>query len=154
MFCRNCGKDIGDSKFCPNCGQSAALETPAAPTGNTPDSLIKKIRVIGHGRLMTLPSLAATAISIVIRLCNNELETVYSMLSSDDYFVLAESARGWILALMGLQILWDAFLLYDYKREADEFPMACDFPTGSVIGAIFLLAVQAAAMLLRFPAPY
>ena len=38
MFCRNCGKDIGDSKFCPECGtkQDDINEVKAEPVTETP----------------------------------------------------------------------------------------------------------------------
>ena len=28
MFCENCGKQMGNSKFCPHCGAKAYKETP------------------------------------------------------------------------------------------------------------------------------
>lgn len=35
MYCKNCGTDIGESKFCPNCGASSSANNNVASTHST-----------------------------------------------------------------------------------------------------------------------
>lgn len=147
MFCSKCGKDIGDAKYCPYCGAKAG--STIGDVNNQPRSVeTSGISQFGHGTLIKLLSVVGTIINLVIRYLNSEIEVVYNLFAQDDYYVLSEDARIWMLLVMAAEILLLFALWHDAKNKKIKISV------GSIICFILLLAVQIAVMLLRIPAPY
>ena len=151
MFCRNCGKEIGDAKFCPHCGQISGIEAPVAKEEKFSDLLVilkKKIGKIGHERLIRIIACIATVINIIIRITENEIEVVRVALAYDDYYVISEDGKTKMLIVLGIHILAAVLLWYDGKKSSISVSKK------TVIISLALLVIQIVAMLLRFPAPY
>ena len=152
MYCRNCGKDIGDSKFCPECGTSsgdAPVNSQSFQIGPVVESLKQKVKAFGHEKLFRIISGAAAAVNVAIRLFHNEIETEYSVtFAQDDYFVISEQGRTWMLVCFVVQLLLMGLTWYDAKKEN----IAVSKKT--IILAAGLLLVQVVALMLKFPAPY
>ena len=103
MFCKNCRKDIGDAKFCQYCGNQND-SNPNATVNLIQNDLFAtikdKIKQIGQVKLIKLTSIISTIINIIIRIVNNEIEVVYNFLAQDDYLVISESGRSYMLIVI------------------------------------------------------
>lgn len=147
MFCRKCGKEIGEVKFCPFCGEETEMNHSNAAYKGTAHEVMQKIRNFGQVKLINIISLFSALIGVIVRIKNNEIEVVYSALASDDYFVLSEQGKVAMLWIMAVQILLCGILYYDAKKTSYIFK-------SDMVLAIVMLAVQVLAMVLRMPAPY
>lgn len=151
MFCKNCGKDIGDAKFCQYCGNQND-SNPNVTVNLIQNDLFAtikdKIKQIGQVKLIKLTSIISTIINIIIRIVNNEIEVVYNFLAQDDYLVISESGRSYMLIVIALQIIISLFLYRNAKKEQTNISMK--------VIALFVisLVIQVLAMVLRIPAPY
>ena len=149
MFCRKCGKEIGDAKFCSFCGEPTEIEAKSDfDINRTAQVILEKVRTFGHVKLSYIISLVCAAIGIWIRIQNNVVEVVYSALASVDYFVLSEQGKTWMLFVIVLQVLFCGIILYDARKTG------VDAWRKGVSCAIAMLVVQILAMTLRLPAPY
>ena len=151
MFCKNCGKDIGDAKFCQYCGYSNDINpnTTANPNQNNLFTTIKDgINQIGYNKLIDFLSMISAIISIAIRIINNEIEVIYYFLAQDDYFVISESGRKYIIIVIALQTIITLFYFLCTKKEQIKNP------TQTIVLFIVSLVIQILAMMLRIPAPY
>ena len=68
MYCKNCGNDIGDSKFCPNCGQNATSEANAALENSQKRSEVYE-KYLATSRIIGLTGSAITAALAIIGFC-------------------------------------------------------------------------------------
>lgn len=152
MFCQNCGKDMGGAKFCQYCGGSN--DAPPSVTVNLIQNdvfttLRDKIKQIGQERLIKFIAVMAAVINVIIRIANNEIEVVYSVtFAQDDYLVLSESGRNYMLIVCALQIVISLFLFRNAKKEQTHISKK------AIVLFVISLAIQVLAMVLRVPAPY
>lgn len=149
MFCKNCGKDIGEARFCQFCG------TPSDESNNITVNVVQndfiktlgeKIAQIGQEKLITLIAIISTIINIIIRIANNEIVTVYSLLAQDDYFVISNTGRTYMLLVIVIQIITHILLYNNAKKNQSIVSKK------SIALAIILIAIQVFAMLLKLPA--
>ena len=151
MFCKNCGKDIGDAKFCQYCGGSND-STPNVIVNISRNDLFAtikdKIKQIGQEKLIKVISIVAAAVSIIIRIVHNEIEVVYNFLAQDDYYVVSSTGRIYMLIVMALQVVLSLFLYKSAKNEQVKISKK------TIIVFTIFLAIQVLAMILRIPAPY
>ena len=150
MYCKKCGKDISEMKYCPWCG-TPSDEKEGLNQSDTKGFLTecrKKIKEIGHNKTAIIVAVLGSIINLILRFSNSELNTEYSLFVQDDYYALSESGQTWMLILMALQIAGVIFLWYDGKKSADELS------TKSYVLFAVLLAVQLLAFFLKIPAPY
>ena len=68
MYCKNCGNDIGDSKFCPNCGQNATSEA-SNTSANTQKRSEVYEKYLATSRIIGLTGSAITAALAIIGFC-------------------------------------------------------------------------------------
>lgn len=151
MFCKNCGKDIGDAKFCPYCG-SQNEGNPNVTVNLSQNYLFTtfkdKIKQIGQGKLIKLISIISIIINIIIRIVNNEIKVVYNFLAQDDYFVISESGRNYMLFVIALQIIISIFLYQNAKKEQTNISK------NVIVLFVISLVIQVLTMVLQLPAPY
>ena len=151
MFCKNCGKDIGDAKFCQHCGNSNESIPKITVEVSQKDffAVVKdKIKQIGQGKLLKVISIIAAIVNIVIRVVNNEIEVVYYALAQDDFFVLSEEGRKYMIIVIALQSVLALFLHSNARKEN------VIIPNSSRVIFVVSLIIQVLAMVLRLPAPY
>ncbi len=153
MFCKNCGKDIGDAKFCQYCGSSNEEKQTNITVNLIQEDFVKKIKEkifeIGHEKLLKLTSLIATIISIIVRIAKNEIETVYGVvLTQDDYFVISDIGRKYMIVVILIQLAISV-LLYNNAKKAQAIVSK---KTLLLVAASII--IQIFAMILRLPAPY
>lgn len=152
MYCKNCGKDIGDAKFCQYCG-SQNEGNPNVTVNLIQNDLFTtikdKIKQIGQEVLIKFIAAIAVVINLIIRIANNEIEVVYSItFAQDDYFVVSQSGRNYMLIVCALQIIVSLFLFQNAKKEQNNISKK------AIVLFVISLAVQVLAMTLRIPAPY
>lgn len=147
MFCKNCGKEIGEAKFCQYCGN----QNSDTPTQNDKD-LFTRLKVgvnkIGYEKLLKYISLILGIISVIIRFLNNETQTVYNFLAQDDYLVISANGRNYILIALAIQIVLSFFFIKCAKQ--DNIPIA----KKTYILPIVSVVVMILAMVIKLPAPY
>lgn len=147
MFCKNCGKEIGEAKFCQYCGN----QNSDTPTQNDKD-LFTRLKVsvnkIGYEKLLKYISLILGIISVIIRFLNNETQTVYNFLAQDDYLVISANGRNYILIALAIQIVLSFFFIKCAKQ--DNLPIA----KKTYILPIVSVVVMILAMVIKLPAPY
>ena len=151
MFCRNCGKDIGDAKFCQYCGKQKdgdSAITIKLVQSDFIKTAIKRIDAIGTDKLIASLAAVSAIISIIIRFLNTEILTVYHVFAEDDYFTISKRGRTSILVVVIIQTLI-SFLLYRNAKKAEG-----SIAKRSIILFIISLLIQIMAMILKFPAPY
>ena len=151
MYCKKCGKDIGEAKFCQYCGNSndcTVGENVNSPNNDFLTTIKNKIKEIGHEKLIKLIAFFSVVISVIIRIIHNEIETVYDILVQEDYFVVSDIGRKYMLFMVVVQCVLSAFLYTNAKKEQTIVSKKTVF-----LFAVSL-AVQILAMVLRFPAPY
>lgn len=147
MFCKNCGKEIGDAKFCQYCGGSNSQET----LQNKKDwfaDLKNLVAKTGYDKLLKLSSLILGAVSVIIRLLNNEVQTVYHLLAQDDYLIISTNGRNYILIALAIQILLSVFFIECAKKE--KAPIA----KKTYLLTVASLVIMILAIVLKIPAPY
>lgn len=151
MFCKNCGKDIGDAKFCQYCG-SQNEGNPNVTVNLIQNDLFTtikdKIKQIGQGKLIKLISIISILINIIIRIVNNEIKVVYNFLAQDDYLVISESGRNYMLIVIALQTIISLFLYRNARKEETNISK------NVIILFVISLVIQVLAMVLQLPAPY
>ena len=151
MFCKNCGKDIGDANFCQYCGYSND-SNPNITVNLIQKDLLEtvkdKIKQIGHSKLIKIVAIISAIISVIIRIVSNEIEVVYYALAQDDYLVVSESGRKYMVILIALQAIITLFLFSNAKKEQIKNSR------GTITLFIISLLIQILSMVLRFPAPY
>lgn len=147
MFCKNCGKEIGEAKFCQYCG-SQNIDTPNQTGKDLFADFKNQINKIGYDKLVKSISLILGIISIIIRFLNNETQTVYHFLAQDDYLIINATGRNYILIALAIQIVLSAFLIKSAKQ--DKTPIA----KKSYILPIVSVVVMILAMVIKLPAPY
>lgn len=151
MFCKNCGKDIGEARFCQFCG-TASDGNNNITVNIVQNDFIKtfkdKVMQIGEEKLIKLTAIIATIINVIIRVVNNEIEVVYSLLTQDDYFVISDTGRIYMLMIIAIQIIASVLLYNNARKNQTVVSKKC------VILSVTLVAVQIFVMLLRLPAPY
>ncbi len=103
---------------------------------------------IGHEKLIKLIAWISTFINLIIRVVKNEIEVVYNFLAQDDYYVVSESGRNYMLLVFALQIILSAFVYRNAKKK--EIVVSKKV----IVLSVVLLAIQILAMVMRFPAPY
>lgn len=154
MFCKHCGKDIGDAKFCPYCGK-----TDNEPT-TTPSAVQINIPALRWGWKDTNPSKAigitgfgAMVINIILRLYHSTKVPYYTDIINQYYWhqpdgyknVLSASGKPWMIGVMVLQAVITVFFFYQAsihkKRVSGK----------AIVGALAFLAVQILAMLIVLP---
>lgn len=147
VFCKNCGKEIGEAKFCQYCG----TQNSDTPTQNDKD-LFTRLKVsvnkIGYEKLLKYISLILGIISVIIRFLNNETQTVYNFLAQDDYLVISANGRNYILIALAIQIVLSFFFIKCAKQ--DNLPIA----KKTYILPIVSVVVMVLAMVIKLPAPY
>lgn len=152
VFCKNCGKEIGDAKFCQYCGSSNdhnATVTINLVQNDLFTTIKEKIMQIGHEKLIKLIAWISTIINLIIRVVKNEIEVVYSVTyAQDDYYVISESGRNYMLLVIALQIILSVFLYRNAKKK--EIAVSKKV----IVLSAILLGIQILAMVMRFPAPY
>lgn len=149
MFCKNCGKDIGDAKFCQYCGYCNNGDSNSMDLGSFFEKVRLKIKKIGHDRLINIVSLAFALLCLVIRIVNNEIVVVYhTLLVQDDYYAISESAIIYALVLMVVQVIISVFLYSDAKRQKVVIPKSI------VVLSIISLLAQILMVFIKVPAPY
>ena len=151
MYCKNCGKDIGDAKFCQYCGNQNdgnANVTVKLIGSDLFTTIEDKIKQIGHEKLIKLTLMLSTVINIILRILNNEIEVVYNFLAQDDYYVLSESGRNYILIVIALQIIISLFLYRNAKKAQTLISKKV------IVLFVISLVIQVWVMVLRLPAPY
>lgn len=151
MYCKNCGKDIEDAKFCQYCGKPNNENLNVTVNVIQKDLLTTvkgKIKQIGQGKLIKLITIIATIINIIIRIVNNEIKVVYSLLSQEDYFVVSEKGRTYMLIIIVLEIITTFCLYKNAKKDKTKISK------GTFVLLVFSLIIQILAMLLQLPAPY
>lgn len=151
MFCKNCGKDIGEAKFCQYCGSSNDDNTNITVNLVQKDfikTVKEKIALIGREKLIKLTAIIAAIINVIIRVANNEIEVVYSLLAQDDYFVVSDTGRKYMLIVIAIQVIVSALLYSNAKKSQIAISKK------ATILSVVSITVQLFAMLLRLPAPY
>lgn len=151
MFCKNCGKDIGEAKFCQYCGSSNDVNnniTINLVQNDFIKTIKEKIVQIGQEKLIKLTAIIATIINVIIRVVNNEIEVVYSLLAQDDYFVVSDTGRTYMLIVIAIQVVLST-LLYSNAKKSQIL-----ISKKATVLSVILIAVQIFAILLRLPAPY
>lgn len=162
MFCRFCGKEIKDVKYCPYCGKSVDKASFDLGTVKKAVKIIQKyLLAVGYNKLFMLTAIIGTVINFIIRICCNEVTTVHVALAQDDYYRLSGAGRVWSIIFILIQILICAALVYFTKKKDDhlsqldstgtEFEII-EKKTYIVVG--ILLAIQIVMMLISIPAPY
>ena len=173
MFCRFCGKEIENVKYCPHCGKSVDKVSLNADTVNKAVANVKKTALaVGYNRLFMLTSVIGTVVNVIIRICNNEITTVRVALAQDDYYRLSGPGRVWSVVIVLIQLLIYAALWYDTKKRVNRSSVSeddhlktelngketgsesCEIAKKSYIIAGILLVIQVAVMLISIPAPY
>ncbi len=107
-----------------------------------------KISQIGQNKLVKIITIIITIINMIVRRVNNEIKVVYSFLAQDDYFVVSEKGRTYMLIIIALHILITFCLCKSAKKEERKVSK------GTTVLVIFSLIIQVLAMLLQIPAPY
>ncbi|MHB8128571.1 MAG: zinc ribbon domain-containing protein [Mobilitalea sp.] len=113
MYCKNCGSDIGDSRFCPNCGK-----------GNTEEPIndLAKDRIkIGKRSISDYIAVAFACVTIILFLISSWVDINY--FSTVGKYTLVSLKK----------------LLYDYY-ETGKFHI---FGTAILVGTIICVFVQA-----------
>lgn len=151
MFCRNCGQEIGDARFCRYCGTAADGTGNGNTAGNQNNffaSLGNTVKKIGHGQLCNWLSVVFSGFGIVNRVLNNEIFTEFHILAQDDFLVISENGRTYGMIAVLLHSSLSAWLLWNAKKEQVSVPKK------SFIVFALSLVIQVLAMTLRLPAPY
>ena len=178
MFCRFCGKEINDVKYCPHCGKSVDKASFDADAIKKAAANIKKAALtVGYNKLFMLTAIIGTVINFIVRICCNEITVVRVALVQDDYYRLSGLGRVWTVVIILIQILIYAALWFDAKKgrsrssdfvsdntetgltESEREPDASCVNSAVIekkayIIAGILLLIQIAVMLLSIPAPY
>ena len=152
MFCKYCGTELAeDAKFCQSCGKSAdsapqktanpAQKVQPAPSQNSTNAK-------SYGSFINLTALCAAMVNIIIRVFHNDIETVRVALALDDYYVVSETGRNYMITAMVVQCILSALLYTVAKTQQVKVSWRACLLT------IVSLAIQVTAMLLRLPAPY
>lgn len=97
MFCRKCGKEIGDSNFCSECGEpvnSNSVHTQTVKVNEIFSMLFVKVKEIGHEKLLKLACALSTVINLIVRITNNSITVVYSALAQDDFAYQKKAKSG------------------------------------------------------------
>lgn len=150
MFCKNCGKEIGNDKFCQYCGYCNSKSSSSINFDLT--ALLKKgeetIVKFGHDRLLTISSIFFMVVSVIIRIVCNEIEVVYTLFVSDDYYVMSEGGKIFLIVMMVIQVVFSV-LLYIHARYKNIV-----IPAGLIVLFIVSIAIQLLMLFVKFPAPY
>lgn len=149
MYCRNCGKEIGEDSFCKFCGeptQAGAARKDKINFMEHFESVREKIRVFGHDRLIHILSWLAAAVGVINRFMHNEIETVYVALAQDDYYVLAAESSGFAQTIIWIQVVICGLLC------ADVWSRKIWISKGAYVSFVVTLLIQLGALLLRIPA--
>lgn len=149
MYCKNCGKETSDMAFCPHCG--TAINTDKETDTLVSDSksgFMKSIKTYGHEKLIRIILCCAAVANIIVRFVNNIVIVEYYVFAQDDYYVLSDTGRTWMLILFAVQLLSSAFLWYDAKKNKIVIAKK------TFVLAAVLLAVQIIAYFIKIPAPY
>lgn len=141
MFCKKCGKDIGDAKFCPWCGQATdekekTLSVLADFSFKEGVSvLFKKIEEFGYAKAWNCTTILATIAGLAVRVFSNNIKVKYYEGMSwlqDDYFAISENGRNIIICIM-VYALWslNCFCRFFYgfwiKKEKQQSKNASIF---------------------------
>lgn len=151
MFCRKCGKEIGDSKFCSECGEPVISNSVHRQTENLNEifsTLTRKVKKIGHEKLLKVVCVLSTVINLIIRITNNSITVVYSALAQDDYYCISEEGKKWTLIVIAIEIALSILFWLDARKN--QMPIS---KIGITFGAIMLL-IQLAIAFINVPAPY
>lgn len=151
MYCRNCGKELSEGSFCKYCGeptQTGSVKKETISFSETLTKICDWISVFGHDKLVNIFSWLAAAFGIINRVMHNEVEVVYYFLAQDDYFVLAEEARGTAITVICIHIILCGLLF------ADVWTKKILINKGAYVSFVITLLIQIMAILLRMPALY
>ncbi len=154
MFCRNCGKDIGDAKFCQYCGKPSGEESKNTHWLQNElfigikNKIKQIIKGIGQEKLLNLIAWISAIMSIVIRIVNNEIKTVYDFLTQEDYFVVSENGRKYMLIIIVFQIVISLLLYGNAKKERINISKT------TIVLFFVSLVIQILATVVKLPAPY
>ena len=152
MFCKKCGKDIGDAKYCQYCGNCNDDTSKSTISTDIFKDIVKfageNITKFGHDRLINIISWLSMIISLIVRIVCNEIEVVYVLFVSDDYFVISEGGKAFVIVLMVIQAL-SSVLLYVHARYKSIV-----IPKRLIVLFIISLVIQILMISIRLPAPY
>lgn len=147
MFCKNCGKEIGEAKFCQYCGSSNDIGI-KSDKKDFFGSIKQFIEKTGYDRLIKSTSLILGVISVIIRFLNNETQTVYHFLAQDDYLIISTNGRNYILIALAIQIVLSFFFIKCAKQDNVSIAKK------TYILPIVSVVVMILAMVIKLPAPY
>jgi len=148
MFCANCGKEIGDAKFCQYCGNPTnsvqqKTENPAQKVQPAPSK--NSTNAKSYGSFINLISLCGAMVSILIRIIHNTEEEIWDIFSSEISYIVSETGRNYMITVMVVQGILSA-LFYTLAKTA-----RVKVPGKVCIWMIVSLIIQVVAMLLRVP---
>jgi len=151
MFCRKCGKEIGNSNFCSECGEPVNCNSVQGQNEKLNEmlfALTEKVKTIGYEKLLKVVCALSTVINLIIRITNNSITVVYSALASDDYFCISEEGKQWTLIVLAIEIILTILLWLGAKK--DKMPIT----KKGIIFVAVMLVIQLAIAFINVPAPY
>ena len=148
MFCKNCGKDIGDAKFCQYCGFCNDNTPKSSGSVEFLKAAEEKIIKFGHNKVINIISGLFLIISLIIRIVNNEIDIVYVLFAQDDYYVISEGGRTAVIVLIAIQVI-SSVLLYIHARYK-----RISVSIGVVAFFLISVVIQILMISIRLPAPY
>lgn len=153
MFCRSCGKEIReDANFCPHCGHRERGDMQKAAVQINVTGMMQKINAligkIGFSKLVAILSSVTAVVNVLIRICSNEIVTEYSLLAQDDFLVITDAGRTWILVITALYAIMSVGMLYLRKKEGE----ALEHKSLLIMAAAVVVSLL--VLFLRIPAPY
>lgn len=153
MFCRACGKEIRDDAiFCPYCGHKEREKTGKIELNVDFSGIVQKgkqlIDKVGVVKLVNALSVTVGGINLLIRVFSNQVVTEYVALAQDDYYVLTDAGRNWMIVIMVLYAALCGGLLYHENKRGIKINNQSAF---TVVGVLVLSIILIS---LRIPAPY
>ena len=145
MFCTNCGKEIGEVKFCSYCG--APVKT-AKKSNESAQSRLQEfrenVRIYGHARITNIISVVCAVLAILIRWTNTAEEIGWvTAVGLGTFYVISEQGKTWLTYLIALQVVSSGVVLLDAKKADIGIPKSTWF------FAIATLAIEILAIKLR-----
>ena len=157
MFCKKCGKDIGDAKFCPWCGQATDEKEKTLSVladfsfKNGVSVLFKKIEQFGYAKAWNCTTILATIAGLAVRVFSNDIKVKYYEGMSwlqDDYFAISENGRNTIICIMVAELLLSLLLRF-LDKKGETTIKKCQY---ILLGISLLL--QIGMITIQFPAPW